>query len=462
MINFARWRELAREGIASRVRPEHMRWHEELELFAQPLLLQASPASFSCPKEFFELARRVSLHRNLDKWDLLYRMLWEIVCEQRRHLLQDAADPLTRKASVYAKQVGRDMHKMTAFVRFEKFREDPEAFVAWYEPDHDILRATANFFVKRFGSMNWSILSPGGGLAWNQQELAWLEGPLQKPQNLNDPQEELWKTYFCSIFNPARLKVAMMKREMPVRYWKNLPEAELIPELIQGASKRMQDMIQASQVEVRERPRDAGALPMANDVETLREQIKTCAACDLCQTQRPAVPSAGPTKAKVMIVGEQPGDEEDKQGVPFVGPAGKLLRDMLKDVGIDESDIYFTNSVKHFRFVISGKRRLHKRPDVKHIKACRPWLEQETSLVKPNLIICMGATAIHGVLGYALNVKHAREDKTLRHACGAQVRVTYHPAAILRADDDRRQELLEAMRDDLQQAQREFIPPMAV
>jgi DNA polymerase len=136
-----------------------------------------------------------------------------------------------------------------------------------------------------------------------------------------------------------------------------------------------------------------------------------------------------------MLVGEQPGDEEDRQGVPFVGPAGRLLQRAIDEAELDRAAISLTNAVKHFHNEPRGKRRMHKTPAQRHIDACRVWLEQEIARLKPRVIVALGATALNGVMGERLKVGEARE-RTLRHASGARVLATFHPSADLRAPDD--------------------------
>lgn len=445
--NFSQWRNLAREAIASRTPPERMRWGSEPELFAEPQLLPAVTKAFTCPGEFLKIAQTVSYHRSEEKWDLLYQVLWEIV-HGRRRILEDHADARVHRLNILAKQVKRDIHKMTAFVRFEKIRDEPETFVAWHEPDHFIIKAAAPFFAKRFGAMNWAILTPDGGAVWNQKALSWIDGPLQKITVDHDVSEDLWKIYFSNIFNPARLKVNMMKREMPVRYWKNLPEAQLIPGLIAGAAKRMQDMILSSQIEM------AASAPRAasqsgDSIDELRAGVRVCQACDLCKPGNAGVPSIGPITSPVMLVGEQPGDQEDLEGRPFVGPAGALLHEILSELKIPSEAIYMTNAVKHFRFKRQGKLRLHLRPSASHTQACRPWLSRELAMVRPKIILCLGATATHSVLGYALPVHQARGRSDLVSEEGAKVHVTLHPSAVLRADPELAAQMRAQLRSDI-------------
>jgi DNA polymerase len=163
------------------------------------------------------------------------------------------------------------------------------------------------------------------------------------------------------------------------------------------------------------------------------------------------VAGEGPANAAIMLVGEQPGDEEDLRGRVFTGPAGRLLDGLLKDAGLERGELYITNAVKHFKWEPRGKRRIHRRPDRQEMHACAPWLEQEIESVAPRVIVALGATAIRAVAGVALSVEQARTTR-LRHPGGAAILATYHPSAILRAEDDRKEALASALTGDLRAA----------
>jgi len=184
-------------------------------------------------------------------------------------------------------------------------------------------------------------------------------------------------------------------------------------------------------------PKPVGALAFLPERRTLRSlqtAVQGCRGCELYRAATQAVFGEGPTAAKIALVGEQPGDEEDRQGHPFVGPAGKLLDRALHDAGIDDRDVYVTNSVKHFKFEERGKRRIHKKPRASEVAACNPWLEAEMELIKPEVIVCLGATAAQAILGraYRLTKEHGN---FVKHTWAPRVTATLHPSAILRAPD---------------------------
>jgi DNA polymerase len=184
------------------------------------------------------------------------------------------------------------------------------------------------------------------------------------------------------------------------------------------------------------RAADAANRPSASrTIAGLRQAARNCHACDLYRQATQVVLGAGPVKASIIFVGEQPGNDEDLRGLPFVGPAGKLLDRALAEAGIQRSEVYLTNVVKHFKFEERGKRRIHKKPDASEISACRPWLEAEISLIKPKMIVCLGATAAQAILGHAYRVTKER-GKFVEHPWAPCVTATVHPSAILRAPDE--------------------------
>jgi DNA polymerase len=186
-------------------------------------------------------------------------------------------------------------------------------------------------------------------------------------------------------------------------------------------------------------------VPKTTSLRVFSAAAQKCRGCDLYKTATQAVFGAGPARARVMFVGEQPGDQEDRQGVPFVGPAGAMLDKALADAAIPRSEVYLTNAVKHFKWEPRGKRRIHKKPRASEIKACRPWLEAELRVVKPQILVCLGATAAQAVLGPQFKLMQNR-GKVLEE----RVVATIHPSAVLRApDSDARRAAYDSLVADL-------------
>jgi DNA polymerase len=419
------WRDAARRFLAARVPPERIVWRsgEDAEdLFAHGAgdLPPEPQFELRVSRAFPELARTALLHSEPERFSLLYRLLWQVT--EHPGLLSDHADPLIRRVELMAKAVRRDIHKMHAFVRFREVADPVRGsrFVAWFEPEHHIVRAASGFFVRRFASMEWSILTPELSVFWDGETLSEGPGADRSMAPREDELEDMWKAYYASIFNPARLKVGAMTKEMPRKYWKNLPEAELIAPLIAGAQSREARMV-AQQVAPSER---------ATTLEALAREAQGCRRCPLWKGTTGCVFGEGPGQARLMIVGEQPGDEEDKALHPFVGPAGQVLNRAMAEAGVDRSEVYLTNAVKHFKYVMRGKRRLHQKPDAPEIDACRWWLDQEIGLVRPRATVMLGATAIRGITGKSSAVGKMRGTPlSLAHGKGV---VTWHPSYILR------------------------------
>ena len=190
-----------------------------------------------------------------------------------------------------------------------------------------------------------------------------------------------------------------------------------------------------------ESPPELAPVPAKATLPALKQAAAGCTACDLYERATQTVFGEGPPRAGVMFVGEQPGDYEDVAGRPFVGPAGKLLDEVLEEAGIDRREVYVTNVVKHFKWTPAGKRRLHAKPNAREISACRPWLEAEIATVKPKVLVCLGATAAQTLLGRNFRVSRQRGE-FVPSTLAPHVLATVHPSSLLRAPDEetRRQE----------------------
>ena len=250
--DFDGWRSAARSLLLAEVPPEQLTWLVSgeasllLDQHEPPAAVSTRPAP-RIPAEFLGLMESLICHSDLQRYGLAYRLLWRLT-HGERNLLQLITDADVLRARNAEKSVRRDSHKMKAFVRFrEVLADDGEpVFIAWFEPAHYIVERIAPFFVRRFTGMRWSILTPYRSAHWDGSTLRYGKGATKADAPSEDMFETYWRTYFASIFNPARLKVQAMKSEMPMKYWKNLPEAGLIPQLIHEARPRMAAMIEAA------------------------------------------------------------------------------------------------------------------------------------------------------------------------------------------------------------------------
>jgi len=442
--DFDGWREAARDLAEAGVPASAVVWQVEggePDLFGSESVQPVAP-SFPVPRIFVDLARSVVCHSDPERFGLLYGMLLKL--KASRHALDDEADPLVRRLNDLAKAVRRDVHKMHAFVRF---REIDGRFVAFFEPEHHIVRRAASFFVNRFTNMRWSILTPELSIHWDGQALTEGPGATRADAPSGDPLEETWRTYYASIFNPARLKVGAMLKEMPKKYWRNMPETSLVEPLIAGARNRELEMIQRSAdaaivkeglkhaVEA-ERSLEPGGNLRAS-WEALLKDARNCTRCDLYKHATQTVFGEGPLDASIMFVGEQPGDQEDLAGRPFVGPAGQLFDAALEKAGIDRTTVYVTNAVKHFKFVPRGKKRIHSKPGAGEIEACRWWIEHERELLRPPVTVALGATAANSLFGKVMAIGRNR-GVPLKLPDGSEFWITVHPSFLLRIPEEDR------------------------
>ncbi|WP_332823882.1 UdgX family uracil-DNA binding protein [Ramlibacter sp.] len=458
--DLAGFRREARALLARRVPPDEVHWsagpyHDDL--FAGAPSPEGEPppdGGVAVPPAFLELCHTVVLHSEPQRFALLYRLLWRLAHEPA--LRHDPLDADMLQARDMAKAVQRDIHKMHAFVRFRQVQDGEDALdplhVAWFEPDHYIVEANAPWFRRRFANMRWAILTPQRCVEWDRRELHFRAGALRSDAPPPDAGEQLWLTYYQHIFNPARLKLKMMQKEMPRKYWRNLPEAQLIAPLAAQAQERSGVMIeQPPTTPLRRIPRFPDRPPAIGHPDALAElnaRTQRCRDCPIGAGATQAVCGEGPLKPALMFVGEQPGDQEDLRGRPFVGPAGQLFDRALAQAGVARESVYVTNAVRHFKFEPRGKRRIHKTPSQEEALACRRWLDDEIAIVQPRALVALGATAARSLLGRAVAVLSERGEWFDR-ADGVRVLVTVHPSSVLRMDEAQQPRAFDAFVGDL-------------
>lgn len=264
--DFNQWRETARAAMLEYLQPHEILWETEdqqqQDLFAAPpdsnpltTKLTATPLeskttknrkALKIPRKFHDLSKIAICHSNNEKYPLLYRLIWRLVNE-RKNLLNLTTDKDVIDLNKLVKEVRRDSYKITAFLRFREINEAGESrYIAWYEPEHYSLERVMDFFTTRFTNMAWSILTPYRAAHWDGQNLTMTDAPDKTEYPKEDELEPYWLKYYASTFNPARPKKSAMLNQMPMKYWKNMPETHLIPELLQKAESRAKDMIKKS------------------------------------------------------------------------------------------------------------------------------------------------------------------------------------------------------------------------
>jgi len=463
------FRRIARLLLAQGVQPAEVAWHSGDDT---PLLWDgiddfqpdglAPPPAISVPADFVRLCQSALLHRESQRFALMYRLLWRFRHEPG--LRHDPLDADRRRAEQLAREVRKDIHKMRAFVRFTPAGVGAgggERHIAWFEPEHHIVEANAPFFMRRFAQMHWAILTPERSVEWDGRSLQFGPGGDRRDAPPPDAGAQLWLTYYQHIFNPARLKLAMMTKEMPRRYWANLPEAVLIAPLAATATARSDAMIEAPASPPRPVRLLSREAIMVSNLTALETALHACESCPLHASATRVVPGVGSMGARHMVVGEQPGDEEDRSGQPFVGPAGRLLNEALDELGWSRESLYVTNAVKHFKFEWRGKRRMHKTAAQREVEACGQWLVHEMRLVNPRWLVALGATAARALLGRAVSIGEEHGRWLYERADGRPVLVTWHPAALLRMPAEQFEEAYAGWRKDLALAQAGFTVPSA-
>ena len=451
--DLAGFRSAARRLVGAGVPPERIAWTVAgaPELFgAAEALAEAPPLIL--PKAATETIGLAAQHRDPERYALLYALIWRLT-HGERGLMEVASDPLVHRLWLMRKAVGRDLHKMHAFLRFRRVQDTgTERFAAWFEPEHHILVAAAGFFVDRFRSLRWSILTPDGSARWDGNSLSF--GPPGRREDVpeGDGFEAGWRDYYESTFNPARTNLRAMRAEMPRKYWHNMPETLAIPALVRAAAGRTVEMIERSPAMPAKREPAKAVAAMFDDEPKSLEALNA-----IIRKAEPLVPGAtqavlgeGPVGATLAFVGEQPGDQEDLKGRPFVGPAGMLFTRAAEEAGIDRGEAYVTNAVKHFMFTLRGKRRIHEKPTAGEVSHYRWWLDKELELVGPKLVVALGATAVLALTGKQIPITRARGPFRFdRQGNRFHGYITVHPSYLLRLPDEAKAEAYAAFVGDL-------------
>lgn len=398
-LDWLGWRQAARQLVLAGVEPETVTW----TVGGQSEPLPEGSGSFNLSRSLVELAAMAFQAREPERFGLLYSLVW------RAHAGETIApdDPDMALARRLALSVRSDAHRMRTNIRFMPVREDGVVrYLGWFAPRQFVLQANARLMARRFGGLTWSIVTPDGSAHWDGARLT-----------------------FGAALRDARDDATLLA-------WWEAHRAAVLDGAVEGTA-----VPEAEAVDEAPRPPDhppLGPVVTASELEpALARAARESWACRRCHLYEPAtqpVFGEGPLGASVMFVGEQPGDQEDVIGRPFVGPAGQMMDRAMEEAGIDRRQVYVTNAVKHFKFTPRGKRRIHQTPEAPEIRACGFWLDVEKTQVRPRLLVAMGGTAARAVLGRAVSITRER-GHAITMEDGQRVFVTVHPSYLLRIPD---------------------------
>jgi probable DNA metabolism protein len=402
------WRTAARALVLAGVDPDEVRWSVRSGNDERHQALPEGSGSFSVSRALVGLAALAIQAREPARFDLLYRLLWRANAGER--VLQLAADPEVRRVQSLALAVRAEAHRMRTLVRYLPVQEgDRTRYLGWYDPAHYVLEANAQLIGRRFPDLMLTIVTPDSAAHWDGTAVRFSAGVDHDVVHDDASLQSWWRTQHAGLLESSRLGTT-------------IPEAEALDEV--------------------PRPPDRPALgpvvlPLQFDAglrEAARE-ASDCHRCPLYEAATQTVFGEGPAQARVMFVGEQPGDQEDVIGRPFVGPAGQMMDRAMEEAGIDRRTVYVTNAVKHFKFVPRGKRRIHQTPESPEIQACRFWLDVERVRLRPKLVVAMGGSAARALLGRAVTITRER-GRVIELPDGQAAFVTVHPSFLLRVPDE--------------------------
>ncbi len=403
--DFAGWRHAARQLALDGLPPEQVRWTVQGNQEPEPV---EAKDSFSVPRALVTLAGLAIQAREPERFDLLYRLIWR--AQAGTLDLEDRSDSEVRQARGLALAVRAEAHRMRGQLRY---LHAETRFVGWYRPAHYVVEGNGQLLSRQFPDQAVSVLTPDGSAHWDKEGLRFGPGAPAAAVPDDAGLESYWRAYGSDLLDAARPGTSVPAAEP-------LIEESWPPERA---------------------PIGPVVLPTSTDdgVEQAAHEAADCRRCPLYAPATQTVFGEGPVGARTMFVGEQPGDQEDVVGRPFVGPAGQLLNRALLEAGIDRRAVYVTNAVKHFKFVPRGKRRMHQTPDVAEVKACGFWLDVERVGLHPALVVLLGATAARAVLGRAVTIGRER-GRPIRLSETETAFVTVHPSFLLRVPDEEARE----------------------
>lgn len=399
------WRKATRVLVLSGVPPEDVHWVIGSHPHDPGDVVPAGAGGFQVPRALVTLASLALQARDPDRFALLYRLVWRANAGDR--VLQSPGDADASRLYRLAYAVRAEAHRMRTLMRFlDVAEEGGHCFVGWYAPAHYVLEANAQLLARRFPGLIFSIMTPEAGAHWDGDSLRFGEGAGDFADD--EALARWWRAHHPRLRREAREGTS-------------IPEPEPLDEAPRPPDRP---------------PLGPVVLPVRADPQ-ITEATDAAAACRRCPLHEAATQTVfgeGPESAAIMFLGEQAGDQEDVIGRPFVGPAGQMLDRAMEEAGIDRRVVYVTNVVKHFKFVLRGRRRLHQTPEAPEIQACRFWLDVERVQLRPKLLVLMGGTAARAVLGRPVTIGRER-GRPFRMEDGQMAFVTVHPSFLLRVPD---------------------------
>ncbi len=397
------WRGATRAMVLAGVPPEDVQWSVGAQGDAGDALPEGS-GSFSVSRNLVTLAGQAIQARDPERFGLLYRLVWRANAGER------VLDADLRAAQRLALAVRAEAHRMRTHLRFLPIEEDDRPrYLGWYEPAHYVLEANAQLIARRFPDLAFSIITPDGAAHWDRAELRFSRGAAHRTVKDDEGLRTWWLAHREALLRHARAGTSVS-------------EAEALDEVPRPPDRPPLGPVVLS-------------LSADADLRDAQGEAADCRRCHLFEQATQTVFGEGPAHARVLFVGEQPGDQEDVIGRPFVGPAGQIMDRAMEEAGIDRRSIYITNAVKHFKFEPRGKRRIHKTPETPEIQACRFWLDVELVRLRPKLVVAMGATAARALLGRPVTISRER-GQPIRLPDGQDAFITVHPSFLLRVPDE--------------------------
>lgn len=397
------WRNATRALVLACVPPDDVRWSVRGHPDDASHELPEGSGGFNVPRALVAMAALAFQAREPDRFDLLYRLVSRANGGEK--LLERRDDPELRRAERLAYAVRAEAHKMRTLLRFMEVEDG--RYLGWYAPAHYVLEANALLMAHRFPNLACSILTPDGSAHWQDSAPRFGAGLARVADD--EALAQWWHEHHAKLLRDAQGETS-------------IPEAEALDETPRPPDRP---------------PLGPVVLPAHMDRQLLdaSHEAGDCRRCALYEAASQTVFGEGPADAPVMFVGEQPGDQEDTIGRPFVGPAGQIMDRAMEEAGIDRRTVYITNAVKHFKFTPRGKRRIHQTPEAPEIQACRFWLDVEHVQLRPKLMVLMGGTAARAVTGRQVTITRER-GRPFKLDDGQLAFVTVHPSFLLRVPDE--------------------------